>query len=53
MSSIVDEYDMKLIPYDIGAGAKGKFSGGFDISGFSGVQEGKGMLSVSQGSFFW
>ncbi|KAJ0092400.1 hypothetical protein Patl1_25026 [Pistacia atlantica] len=38
---VTDEYDKKLTPYVTGAGAKGKFSGGFAISGFSGVQEGK------------
>lgn len=27
----------------IGTGAKGKFSGGFDISAFGALQEGKGM----------
>jgi len=27
-------------------GAKGKFSGGFDISAFGGIQEAKGTLTV-------
>ena len=35
---------MKLISYVTGAGAKGKFSGGFDISSFKGKQMDTGML---------
>ena len=31
----------------ITAGAKGKFSGGFDISGFGEIQKGTSMFSVS------
>lgn len=38
---------MKLIcPWVTGTGAKGKFSGGFDITAFGGLQGGqKGMLA--------
>lgn len=36
---------MKLMSHITGAGAKGKFSGGFDISAFGGLQGGQqGML---------
>lgn len=38
--------DMKLISNAIGAGAKGKFSGGFDISAFAGLQKGPSMIAV-------
>jgi len=31
-------------------GAKGKFSGGFDISAFGGIQEAKGTLIILGGS---
>lgn len=35
---------MKLMSHIIGSGAKGKFSGGFDINAFGGIQSGqKGM----------
>ncbi|XP_044499625.1 glyoxysomal fatty acid beta-oxidation multifunctional protein MFP-a-like isoform X1 [Mangifera indica] len=45
LRSLKESYDQALCRDDVKAivvtGAKGKFSGGFDISGFSGVQEGK------------
>lgn len=44
LSCIEFDWDMKLISYVTGAGAKGKFSGGFDISSFKGKQMDMGML---------
>jgi hypothetical protein len=38
--------DVKLRSHFNDAGAKGKFSGGADISSFEEVQEGKGMFSI-------
>lgn len=32
---------MKLMTHTIGAGAKGKFSGGFDINAFGSIQGGQ------------
>ena len=39
-------WDVKLRSHFYDAGAKGKFSGGADISSFEEVQEGKGMFSI-------
>lgn len=37
---------LRLIFFVTGAGAKGKFSGGFDITAFGGIQGGKSMCDV-------
>lgn len=38
---------MQTLEMILTAGAKGKFSGGFDISGFGEVQKGASMFSLS------
>jgi hypothetical protein len=37
---------MKLIFYVMGAGAKNKFSGGFDITAFEETRKGTSMLTI-------
>lgn len=39
-------WDVKLTCHVNGAGAKGKFSGGFDITAFGGIQRGNGTFNV-------
>lgn len=43
---------MKLMSHIIGSGAKGKFSGGFDISAFGGIQGGQRGMQVFFHAFY-
>lgn len=45
-STVVDVLN-NLVSFVTGVGAKGKFSGGFDISAFGGLSKGDGIFSLS------